>query len=371
MTSTKPIFSTFLGNAQTWQQKWIDFGSKPIQFGEKDYVEELTPFFGLTQFNNFSEEEKKKLFFEYVKLVGEAQILLEQILIYGFFHYRKKRKVYDEEVNQSMDKLSLEELYHSQAFRDFLGGVPELEWKEKPIYPKGSLLRKSFALLIKWAPLGMTLPGAKIEAFSLAYYKLLKKHYPHELDNSWIELSYYHHQDEAYHVPLEFDIYNSTIIQSGAFKTLFSTLLISLRTSLIMVLLVLLVLWRGKKEAPLWPLLVSGFWGVAFILVLLAVSQFKLNFVTCVVLAILVGMTGDNAIHFLLGGSDLEKGIEEKQGASVLTTTIMSLCCVVFFFFSFQPPRVLGILLIFGLWGSLAGDLWFLKSLVKTSPKNS
>jgi predicted RND superfamily exporter protein len=154
-------------------------------------------------------------------------------------------------------------------------------------------------------------------------------------------------------------------------QTVPKTLLISLGTSLIMVLLVLLVLWRGKKDAPLWPLLVSGFWGVAFILVLLAVSQFKLNFVTCVVLAILVGMTGDNAIHFLLGGSDLKKGIEEKQGASVLTTTIMSLCCVVFFFFSFQPPRVLGILLIFGLWGSLAGDLWFLKSLVKTSPSNS
>jgi predicted RND superfamily exporter protein len=110
---------------------------------------------------------------------------------------------------------------------------------------------------------------------------------------------------------------------------------------------------------------------VAFILVLLALTQFKLNFVTCVVLAILVGMTGDNAIHFLLGGSNIEEGIEEKQGASVLTTTIMSLCCVVFFFFSFQPPRILGILLIFGLWGSLAGDLWFLKSLIKTSPNKS
>lgn len=225
MTSTKPIFSTFLGNAETWQTKWIDFRSKPINFGEKNYVEELTPFYGLPQFQNFSEEEKRILFFEYVKLVGEAQILLEQILIFGFFHYRKKRKAYDDEVNQSMDKLSLEELYHSQAFRDFLSQVPELDWKGKPIYPKGTLLRKSFALLIKWAPLGMTLPGAKIEAFSLAYYKLLKKHYPSDLDNSWIELSYYHHQDEAFHVPLEFDIYNSTIIRSGAFKTLFSTLL--------------------------------------------------------------------------------------------------------------------------------------------------
>lgn len=154
-------------------------------------------------------------------------------------------------------------------------------------------------------------------------------------------------------------------------QTVPKTLLTSLGTSLIMVLFTLLILWLGRREAPLWPLLVSGFWGVAFILVLLAVSQFKLNFVTCVVLAILVGMTGDNAIHYLLGGNDINKGIEEKQGASILTTTIMSLCCVVFFFFSFQPPRVLGVLLILGLWGSLAGDLWFLKSLVKTSPRKS
>lgn len=225
MTSTKPIFSTFLGNAETWQKKWNDFEAKPIKFGRENYVSELTPFYGLPQFEKFSDTEKEKLFFEYVKLVGEAQILLEQILIYGFFHYRKKRQVYDDEVNESMDKLSLEELYHSQAFRDFLAGVPELEWKEKRIYPKGSLLRKAFAFLIKRAPLGMTLPGAKIEAFSLAYYKLLRKHYPHELDNSWIELSYYHHQDEAFHVPLEFDIYNSTIMRSGAIKTLIGTLL--------------------------------------------------------------------------------------------------------------------------------------------------
>lgn len=148
-------------------------------------------------------------------------------------------------------------------------------------------------------------------------------------------------------------------------QTVPKTLLTSLGTSLIMVCLVLILLWRKRKEGPLLPLLVSGFWGVAFILVLLAASQFKLNFVTCVVLAILVGTTGDNAIHYLLGAGDLVEGIEEKQGASVLTITIMSICCVVFFFFSFQPPRVLGILLVFGLWGSLAGDLWFLKALIK------
>ncbi len=148
------------------------------------------------------------------------------------------------------------------------------------------------------------------------------------------------------------------------------TLLFSLATSLILVFIILflihLSLKRPDHKLSLFPVLLSGFWGVAFVLLLLAITQFKLNFVTCVVLAILVGMTGDNAIHYLLGHqSGIEKGIADKQGASLLTTVIMSLCCSIFFFFSFQPPRILGVLLIFGLWGSLAGDLWFLKALLK------
>lgn len=152
------------------------------------------------------------------------------------------------------------------------------------------------------------------------------------------------------------------------------TLLISLGTSLVLVAIVLIGLaYFSKKEGGksfLHPLLVSGFWGVAFVLLILALSQFKLNFVTCVVLAILVGMTGDNAIHYLLATNNkLDEGITHKQGASILTTTIMSLCCVIFFFFSFEPPRILGVLLIVGLWGSLFGDLWFLKLLVSNNKK--
>jgi len=95
----------------------------------------------------------------------------------------------------------------------------------------------------------------------------------------------------------------------------------------------------------------------------------RVNFVTCVVVSILVGMTGDNTIQYILGSMDsdedpLMNGIKERSGGSVITTFIMMMCSTIFFFYYFEPPRVFGGLLIFGFLASLAGDLWLLQGLL-------
>lgn len=224
MTKSKPIFDNFLDNQNSWRDKWTHFESGPICFDESSYRDELTPFYGMAAFDSLSDEEKQKLFFGYIKLVAEAQIFLEQILIYGFYYFRNRRMLHRPVVQKSIEKLSCEELYHSQAFRTFLNEVPQLKWPQHKIFPMPRWVRHSLAFVIKRAPLGMTLPGAKIEAFSMAYYKLLRKVYGDDESNSWYLLNKYHHIDESLHVPLEFDLYNESIFKSGPLKTLLSTL---------------------------------------------------------------------------------------------------------------------------------------------------
>jgi hypothetical protein len=224
MTKSKPIFEKFLDNQDSWREKWQHFEDTPINFSDTHFKEELTPFYGLPEFNSFTLEEKKRLFYAYIKLVAEAQIFLEQTLMYGFYYFRNRRHRHEENVQSSIEKLSCEELYHSQAFRTFLSGVPQLDWPNHKIFPMPRWVRTTLAFVIKRAPLGMTLPGAKIEAFSMSYYRLLRNVYGKDESNSWYLLNYYHHVDESFHVPLEFDLYNSSIYKSGPIKTLFSTL---------------------------------------------------------------------------------------------------------------------------------------------------
>ncbi len=149
------------------------------------------------------------------------------------------------------------------------------------------------------------------------------------------------------------------------------TLLDSFLLSLVLVFLCLLGLAYYTGNINRFPaLFATALWGVAVTLILMAGLQVRVNFVTCVVVSILVGMTGDNTIQYLLGSMDseedsLENGIKERSGGSVITTFIMMMCATIFFFYYFEPPRVFGSLLIFGFLTSLAGDLWLLKGLLK------
>lgn len=154
-------------------------------------------------------------------------------------------------------------------------------------------------------------------------------------------------------------------------ETLFDSFLLSL--VLVFICLFFLAYYTGNlKRFP--ALFATSLWGVAMTLILMAGLQVRVNFVTCVVVSILVGMTGDNTIQYILGSMDseddvLENGIRERSGGSVITTFIMMLCSTIFFFYYFEPPRVFGALLLFGFLASLAGDLWLLQGLLKKTTK--
>jgi len=145
------------------------------------------------------------------------------------------------------------------------------------------------------------------------------------------------------------------------------TLIRSFIISLVIVFLILLILSYVVKKIPLFKLFVTSFWGVSIVICLISLFQIKINFITCVVISTLVGLTGDNAIHFILNrlkGMDLNEGVLEKSNASVLTAIVMAISSLTFIFSYFNPPKVFGVLLFAGFLLSLLGDLYMLKSIM-------
>jgi len=195
-----------------------------MNFSTGHYIPELTPLYGSREFESLSLDKRHKFFFEYIKLVAEGLVLFEQLLAFGIWHFRKNAKFLDEEVLASLSQFALEEHYHSQGFRHFLYVHDVFDWKNNKIYADSSRLKKLFAFVIKKAPTCVFLPGAKLEAFSVCYYKMIKKYYTAEEMNSWVHLNYIHQIDEAFHIPLEFDLHNSVISNAGPVKTIIGSI---------------------------------------------------------------------------------------------------------------------------------------------------
>ncbi len=144
------------------------------------------------------------------------------------------------------------------------------------------------------------------------------------------------------------------------------TLYESLFASLVLVALVIAFLTGWRRRALFIPLIASSFWGPAIIMIAIAVFDIQVNMVTVVVISMLVGLTGDNAILFLLSSrrDDLTDGIERRGQGSIQCNLLMALSCLILLLSYFQPPRTLGVLLAAGLIAALFGDVWILKGLL-------
>lgn len=144
-------------------------------------------------------------------------------------------------------------------------------------------------------------------------------------------------------------------------RTLFESLLAT-------AILVGIILWILSTEFDLRTriaLLVSSFWGPAVLIALIQVSQVPINSVTCIVAAVLTGLTGDNAIQFIFASrrGRLASALASFSGAAVVITVLMMLIGAVLLGSYFDPVRKLGWLLEVGFLVILVGDLWVLKGL--------
>ncbi|MGK0367331.1 MAG: hypothetical protein ACI9QD_000465, partial [Thermoproteota archaeon] len=155
------------------------------------------------------------------------------------------------------------------------------------------------------------------------------------------------------------------IILAQLSKKVPDILMKSFLISVVLVLLVILSLAYFKKSKNILAIVVSSLWGPLIIIGAISVFQIPLNHMSCVFIGVLIGLTGDNAIQYIWASDkSLEEGINEKAKGSIQIMLFMILASLIFQLAYFVPPRKLGMLLCFGYFSSLIGDLWILKSLI-------
>lgn len=132
--------------------------------------------------------------------------------------------------------------------------------------------------------------------------------------------------------------------------------------SLCIVLSVLVWLsWHLKLRKRL-LLILSIIWCPGLMLFVSAIFQVEISLVTSVFFAILVGLTGDNAIQFLYASEDLKTGLTKRATGSLIVSIVLITCSLCFLFMTVIPLNVLGLMLTVGFAANFIGDVWILNS---------
>ncbi|MBL7546160.1 MAG: hypothetical protein JNL11_20235 [Bdellovibrionaceae bacterium] len=184
--------------------------------------------------------------------------------------------------------------------------------------------------------------------------------------NSPNDISELHKISQIY-CPTGAAIVGQSDVYREASEVLSHTLSESFLISLAIVMFIIYYLQKslGNKLYVLVPMsLLAGplFLISAMVLLDLPISPFNSMF-----LAILVGITGDNAIQYLFTKEDgnIDSGVEENGPASIIIGLITVISSLLFLFQTLIPMKILGLLFSAGFLLSLFGDLWILKGLLQ------
>lgn len=145
-------------------------------------------------------------------------------------------------------------------------------------------------------------------------------------------------------------------------------LLKSLGGSLLLVALVLFILATYFKHHSPLMFTLGSLWGPSVLIILMWFLNIQINFLSCVFICMMVGLTGDNGIQFLFAErrEGRDKGIEYHEICALQSGFILSFSCLFFMLSYFAPPREFGPLMCLGFLLSLFGDIWLTKNLTLT-----
>jgi hypothetical protein len=143
------------------------------------------------------------------------------------------------------------------------------------------------------------------------------------------------------------------------------TLVDSFVVSVVLVGFILLALSRRRSVRERIWILFSSLWTPVVMVAVLAVFRVEMNLITSLFAAIMVGLTGDNAIQYLFSseGKELSAGLDEQSTATVQLALVFCLGSLLFLGSAMIPVRVLGVLFSLGFLATMAGDLWILRGL--------
>ena len=118
-------------------------------------------------------------------------------------------------------------------------------------------------------------------------------------------------------------------------------------------------------------LTMSSLWGPFAVLIVLYLFRTPIFFISSICFAYLIGLTGDNAIQFLLAGEkQVDENMEHFGVSSLAIALIMSCMSLAFLTAYFYPPRILGKTLILGFLFSFIGDFWIFRALLRKNLGN-
>lgn len=167
--------------------------------------------------------------------------------------------------------------------------------------------------------------------------------------------------------PSETFVVGQSDVYREASDVLSRTLSESFLVSLIIVIFIIFYLQTrlGNRHYFVLPLSLLG--GPLFLISGMAILDISISPFNSMFLAILVGITGDNAIQYLFvnDAGNLDEGVEENGPASILIGFITVISSLFFLFQTLIPMKILGLLFSVGFLINLFGDLWILKGLLK------
>lgn len=155
------------------------------------------------------------------------------------------------------------------------------------------------------------------------------------------------------------------------------TLMDSFIVSILLVVAVVAALAWAMDSGHALRLIYSSIWSPLVMIGVMALFRVPVNLVTSIFVAILVGLTGDNAIQFIFasrelgsqasqasGATDLGRGIQERSVAVVQLLGLLSVASLLFVGLSLVSMKILGLLFSVGFAMTLIGDLWLLRGLM-------
>lgn len=190
-------------------QRWLKFKDSVwpsvFSFNRKD---PLTPFYNTSHFQKLSNDQKTNLYKSFIQFNAEALILLELILYEGMGSLRKKRA--NEELQEASLKIMNEEKDHTMAFIRFLKNDCPSFARNSFLLRQNKKFKNSFLWLARNFPVGLALPAAKVEAYTVFYGRFLEKVFDKN-QNSWVQLNSLHLLDEGHHIGFEFNMYEEEL----------------------------------------------------------------------------------------------------------------------------------------------------------------
>jgi predicted RND superfamily exporter protein len=135
-------------------------------------------------------------------------------------------------------------------------------------------------------------------------------------------------------------------------------------------LITLFIIFIGTMERGLrssLALALSAMFGPLALLGVFILFKVPVFFVTSIIISILVGLAGDNAIQFLFFGQrELGDSVGQISKGSIIVYFFMVAISSLLLFSYFGALRLLALLMISGLTLSTFGDIWILKSLIRS-----